>query len=697
MAAAASVPGPITADAPAASAMTFTGAQVNAQPFSRPAEALEIVPGLIITQHSGEGKANQYFLRGFQLDHGTDLALFLDGMPLNMRTHGHGQGYADLNFLMPELLNTLEVKKGPYYADEGDFASAGTIRMTYVDRLPKSLFSVTAGSFDYKRLFGAKSFSLGPGDLLMAAEGAVYNGPWVRPDEMRKINAVAKWTEGTRDNGFTVTGMAYANRWYSTDQVPQRAIDIGLIPRNGTLDPSDGGNTSRFSLSARWAQSDATTATKVEAYVVHSSLNLFNDFTYNLGQPDIGDQFRQFDRRTLAGVDARHAIRYDLSGIPTETRFGVQTRYDGIRVGLENTFARLPYLTVRNDFVAEGSVGAWTDTTFRWTPWLRTTIGGRVDTYVARVNGVPDIAYVQPVAWLNSGTSRATLFSPKAGVVFGPFAETELFLNAGRGFHSNDARGTTALFDPNDGSPVQRAPLLVKSQGAEIGLRTRIVPGLVSSASLFMLDFDSENQFEGDTGGTVPGRASRRVGVEWSNHFQPVSWLRADVDVAMTRARSRGYDFAQVQPWIDLAGFPQAQIGSAPGNFIPEAPQFILSAGLELGEATGWFGGVKYRYLGARPLTEDGAFRSTPTGLLNARAGYRFENGLKLQLDAFNVLNTRADQITYAYGSFIKTDALFASCLAGGAPSAVCANGVMDRVLHPVEPLAVRVMLAGVF
>ena len=238
----------------AASVKTFTGAQVNAVPFLRPGEALEVVPGLVVSQHSGEGKANQYNLRGFQLDHGTDLALWLDGMPLNMRTHGHGQGYADANFLIPELLASVLVRKGPYFADEGDFSSAGSVRMQYIDKLDQGLFSATAGSFGYGRLLSIKSYDVNGGSLLTALETSIYNGPWTRPDELRKINGVMRWTRGTQDDGVSITGMAYANRWYSTDQIPERAIQEGFLPLWGNIDRTDGGDTTRFSLSGRWSQ-----------------------------------------------------------------------------------------------------------------------------------------------------------------------------------------------------------------------------------------------------------------------------------------------------------------------------------------------------------------------------------------------------------------------------------------------------------
>jgi outer membrane receptor protein involved in Fe transport len=287
-------------------------------------------------------------------------------------------------------------------------------------------------------------------------------------------------------------------------------------------------------------------------------------------------------------------------------------------------------------------------------------------------------------------------------LVIGPFARTELFLNAGEGFHSNDARGVTIKESPSDGSPVDSSPFLVKTKGAEIGLRTKLVPGLTSSVAFFMLDSASEILFVGDAGDTEASRPSRRVGFEWTNDYKPTSWLSLEADLAMTRARFRGSNADQAAAYAELDGYPASQIGNAPGNFIPGAPNMIASAGIRLGDATGWFGALRYRYFGPRPLTEDAAFISPATGLLNGQVGYRFDNGWRIQLDAFNMLDSKSDQITYAYGSLLKTDSLFAMCFpaGGGAPTAsaaVCQTGIMDRVLHPVEPLALRVTVAGRF
>lgn len=484
--------------------------------------------------------------------------------------------------------------------------------------------------------------------------------------------------------------MAYANTWNSTDQVPQRAIKSGLLDRFGSEDPSDGGNTNRFALSGRVAQSDDAGSWKANAYVVKSQLDLFNNFTYFLNDPVFGDQFHQHDDRLMAGANISRTLNGSFTGLPMQTTFGLQSRYDAIDLALSNTFQRSFLSGIRSDKVGEGSVGVYAENTVHWSDWLRTTVGWRGEYYVADVTSLFNSS--------NSGHVDASLGSPKFRMVLGPFNQTEFFIGAGYGMHSNDARGATTTEDPSDpATRLSPSPLLVRTRGAEIGVRTRIIPGLDFSFSVFILDQDSEILFSGDAGDTSATRASRRYGFEWTNHYRAQSWIDIGADLAMTHARFRGYDSDQAQAYASLGGYPAAQIGNAPGNYIPNAPTMVASAGIALGEKTGWFGTLRWRYLASSPLTEDNAFRSSATSVFNARLGYRIDNGWRIQLDVLNLFNSKANQITYAYGSLLKTDTLTNLCNGGTAPSAVCQNGVMDYVLHPVEPLTFRVTVAGAF
>ena len=637
----------------AASAGIISGAQLNSRPVTRPGEVLESVPGLIVTQHSGEGKANQFFLRGFNLDHGTDIALHVDGMPVNMRTHAHGQGYADLNFLIPELVGAVEFHKGPYFVRDGDFASAGSVRIDYLDKLDRNVALTTLGSFGYKRGLSAASVPLGAGNLLVAGEAQTYDGPWVVPDALRKLNGVARYSQGTATDGFSVTGMAYWAKWNATNQIPERAVAEGIIGRYGTLDPTDGGETGRFSLSGRWSQSDAGGITRASAYVIRYQMNLWNNFTYFLNDPVNGDQFRQRDARVLGGGEISRVFQGDLLGLPMENEIGLQTRTDDIRVGLFNTTARQYRSTVLDDRVLEASAAFYYENRVRWTDWLRTSVGFRADGYSA------DVRSDTPA---NSGRARDGIVTPKLGAVLRPWLDTEIYVNYGGGFHSNDVRGVTATVDP--ASPlfnISRSPFLVPSTGYEVGIRNRSIAGLETSLALFRLDFASENLFQGDTGTTEPSRPTRRFGIEWSNHYAVTPWLRLEGDLTITNAR-----FSDRDPV---------------GQRVPEAPTTIASAGVTFGEGRGWFGSLRFRYFGSRPLIEDNSVRSKPTALLNGRLGYAFDNGVSLALDVLNLTNAKADQITYFYESRLPGEAA----------------AVADRHFHPVEPTALRLTLAGRF
>ncbi|MDX2204550.1 MAG: TonB-dependent receptor [Hyphomicrobiaceae bacterium] len=623
-----------------------------AQPLFRTGEVLEAVPGLVVTQHSGEGKANQYFLRGFNLDHGTDLALTFDGMPVNMRTHGHGQGYADTSFIIPELLLGLAYRKGPYYASEGDFASAGAIHLDAPDRLAGHFAQIELGSFGHRRAVAAASTPVGnTANLIVAGEIVRFDGPWDRPDDLRKLNGLFRYANGSRDDGFALTAMAYSGQWYATDQIPQRAVDQGLVGRYGTLDPTDGGASSRYSVSGRWAQTDKASATRVNVYAIKSDLALYNNFTYVLDDPVRGDQFKQVDTRVILGGAASRTYLGSLGGMRSEITLGSQARYDSIGVGLFKTAERTVLSTVRDDRVEELSIGVYGAHALRWSPWLRTTVGARADLYQANVAST---------LAANSGADAQGLVSPKLGLVLGPWSRTEIYLNAGTGFHSNDARGTATTVDPASGSPVDRAPFLVRSKGAEIGVRTSPRPGAMSTLSAFVLDFESEIVFVGDAGTTQASRPSRRIGVEYTLRTPLTSWLMLDLEAASTRAR-----FTTDDP-------------GAPGRHIPGATEGVVSAGVSFANLWGgWFGGAKVRYFGPRPLVEDNSVRSGARAPVSARLGYAFADGLTVRLDAFNILNERSSQIDYSY----------ASRLAGEA-------GAVDDVhFHPTEPRSFRLVL----
>ena len=612
--------------AQSASQGVVTAAELAVRPVYRTGELLESVPGLIVTQHSGEGKANQYFLRGFNLDHGTDLAITIDGMPVNMRTHGHGQGYADTNFIIPEIVRGLAFRKGPYFASEGDFASAGAIHLDVFDRPTPSFAKVEVGEFGHRRAVAASSASVGvDGTVMVAGEVARFDGPWEEPDDVHRLNGVVRYSNGSYANGFALTAMAYSGRWHSTDQIPLYAVESGDLDRFGAIDPTDGGTSHRYSLSGRWHATDTDSATRINAYLMKSDLALFNNFTYFLVNDTDGDQFQQTDDRVLAGGSASKTYFSTLAGgMRSETTVGFDARYDDIDVGLFNTKERQRLSRVREDSVKEASAGVFVEATLRWTDWLRTTVGLRGDLFHV------DVASDREE---NSGDGTDSILSPKAGLVLGPWANTELYLSAGTGFHSNDARGTVTTIDPVfPHAAVDPAPLLVRSEGAEVGLRTQPTRAVTSTLSAFVLDFDSEILFVGDAGTTEASRPSRRVGAELTLQAELLPWLFLDLDAAYTRARFKDH--------------------SPDGRRIPGAIEGVVTAGLSFRDVWGgFFGGINVRYFGPRPLVEDNSVRSESSTPVSARLGYRFGDGLIVQVDAYNLFDETASQIDYFYES----------------------------------------------
>jgi hypothetical protein len=642
----------------AASAGSFTHQLVEDRPLLRPGEVLELVPGLIITQHSGAGKANQYYLRGFNLDHGIDFQTNLDGVPLNLRTHAHGQGYTDLNFVIPELVSRVDYWKGPYDASHGDFASAGGADLHYSEALPSNVLDLTGGTYGYGRALLAGSPGLLGGHLLYAGELMYEDGPWVRPDAYRRWNGVLRYTHAVGDGKLSVTAMGYAGHWNATDQIPEAAVRDGLIDRFGGIDKTTGGSSHRYSLSAGLEQDLGPGRFQASAYAVKYDLDLFSNFTFFLRDEVHGDQFEQADDRWYYGASASWRLVGQVGGMPAEARLGGEARQDRIRpVGLYYTEARRRLATVRQDDVDETSGGLYAEVGLRPLPWLRALAGLRWDEYGFRVRSIDP---------LNSGDATAGRASPKASLVFGPWAETELFLNGGFGFHSNDARGVTTTVDPVSKRAVDPVTPLVQTRGAEVGVRSELVPGVQTSLALWLLDLDSELLFTGDAGTTEPSRPSRRQGVEWSARWQPIRWLLFDLDVALSRAR-----FTQPAPQ-----------GDPPGDFIPGSIESAVSGGIALHQLGPWSASVFLRYFGPRPLIEDDTHRSSASTLVNAQASYRVAKPLLLTVDVFNVFDAQVDDIAYWYTSRISPD------------PAVKASD--DVHFHPAEKRSVR-LTASVF
>lgn len=644
-----------TADS--ASEGTADRASLQARPKLRPGDIVEAVPGVVATQHSSDGKANQYFLRGFNLDHGTDFAMTVDGMPVNMPSHGHGQGFSDLNFLIPELVSGVRYRKGPYFPDGGDFSLAGSASIDYVSSLEDPFAEVTLGAHNYRHILVAGSRTVQDQTWLGALEAGSNNGPWDRPEDLRKVNALVRFSSGSPTRGLTISGMAYQSRWNSTDQIPQRLINSGVISRFGTLDPSNGGNTQRLSLSGKWFDNGPNTKTQLSAYVIDYRFNLFSNFTYALNNSINGDQFQQTDQRHVFGAQASHNVVNQLLGWDGLASFGAQWRGDRIgEVGLFKTEARERLSTVRNDVVSQDLFSVYGQQLLNFSERWRAYLGVRGDTLQYDVQGREMI-----FGAANSGAGQSSLVSPKAGLALTLTPSAEVYLNGGVGMHSNDVRGATITLDPQTGLPADKVPALVKGTGFEVGWRFKPNENLSVTTAIWKLNLDSELVYVGDAGTTQPGRASTRHGVETTLRWRLNPRWRFELDGAFSRASFTGDSPA------------------GEGNHVANAAEQVLASGVTYTEGP-WTSSLRGRYMGPRALDTLNSVRSSATTVLNLGVRYAVNKQLSLGVDIFNLTGKNANDIEYFY----------ASCTTAEARSGRCGSGIADRHVHPMESRTVR-------
>ena len=625
-------------------------AQMGNRVVARPGELLEVMPGLIVSQHSGDGKANQYFLRGFNLDHGLDIKLTLDGMPINQRSHAHGQGWADLNPLIPELISSIHYRKGPYYAADGDFANAGSAAIYTTDGLDRGIASIGLGQHGHARTLLANSPVFMNGKLLYALELSHHDGPWINPDNYRKLNGLLRYSEGSQANGFSLTAMAYSGRWNSTDQIPQNEYRAGLISRWDTMDKTSGAQARRYSVSGEWRQTDAGGSTLLQAYLIHNYLDLYSNFEYS---PD--SQFNQRDSRVTSGINLSRSWPMHGLGKEASNTVGVQLQNDSISNLLDATTARVPNglcllkdLNCRSDRIMQSSAGFWAENHVHWNDWFRTVAGLRGDAMRFANRGRSDAA--------NTDTVNDFIASPKLSLVFGPWSKTEYYYSAGNGFHSNDARGVTI-------NPVGnvRSNGLVRTFGQELGVRTEAIDGVQTTLALFQLDSASEIVYIGDEGRTEDsGRRSRRVGIEFNNYIKANRWLTLDADYAYARARFR--DPGGDGPYIEGAVEGVASVAAIVDNGGPVS------------------GSLQMRHFGPRPLREDNSVRSDGTTTLNGRLSYRIDERSAVELLGFNLLDSQHSAIDYYNEGY--------SFNRGG----VNLSNQPGRVFHPIEPRNFRVV-----
>ncbi len=631
--------------------------EIALTPAYRVGQLLETVPGLQVTSHSGEGKANQYLMRGYNLDHGTDLAVFVDGMPVNELTHAHGEGYTDLNFMIPELATNIKYTKGPYYADEGDFASVGSIRIGYLNRIDDQL-KVTGGTLGYQRVFTAGTTDLGGGSLLGALELQHYDGPWVNPDDQRKVNAVLRYHSGDALDGFSLTGMYYHGLWNSTTDQPSRAVAAGTIGAFGSLDPTDGGQAQRVNLTAQADRSIAGGHLHANAYVFSNQLTLWNDFTHYLNDPVNGDQEAQHEDRIAVGGELNFEHDASFFGVQNSVLAGTTVRNDYNDVSRYPTRDRMaitpgeqPLGFSEADKVRLSNLAGYVQASTHWNDWFRSVLGLRVDRIYGSDTGT------------NPGSASAHLLQPKGSLIFRPVERTEIYLSGGRGFHSNDLRGVTSA----DAGGQGQATLIARQTGYEAGIRQQFTPSLTATLALYTLHAESETTYDPDAGVDSAGPGSRRRGLEVNVTYQALRWLEFYASYSVNHARF-------TTPYDDGTGHI--------GFFLPNAPTATGSFNVYVKNLGDWSGGLGYRYLSGFPLSSDDVIKGRGYGEWNADANYVIGQGWSAGLGIYNMLDKHADAAEFWYVDRLQGEA---------------AAGVADVHVHPLEPRSARLTITKAF
>jgi len=642
--------------ASSASDGAISATELAARPVLRSADLLEAVPGVAMTQHSTGGHAPLILLRGYNLDHGTDFATSLEGVPLNLPSHAHAQGYTDLNFLISELIDRLGFEKGPYAASVGDFGSAGSTRIEMKRTIGAPFAVFETGSFSQVRAMSAGGMRVAGGDLLAAVDVSHTDGPSERPDNFKRGRGMLRYSRGTHANGWTASFFGYGSSWFGSDGYPQRAFTQGWISRYGTLDKSDGGGSGRYlgTIDRRW--SGTSTLTTAGAFTQYYDLDLYSNLTFSTVDAVRGDQIHQRDRRVTTGAQTSHTRNLAVLGTAGEFAVGVQTRYDRGRNFLFNTVARVPtdkhddqgnvYPAVAYDIsIDEVQVGPYAELRLPIVRWLRATGGLRVDAFAFQAG--------------NRGASRVdvraqAVLSPKVSVAVGPWLSTEIYANVGRGFHSNHAAGVV----------LEGATPIVRTLGAEVGVRSAAVSNLQTSIAFWGIDSESELVYVPEAGFTEPSRPGRRYGVEWLNFWRVRPWFTVDADLAFSQARYT----------TDPDGT---------GTRIPDAVAGVYSLGATVSDRGGWGGSLRGRYLGSRALVEDGSVTSPASFVLNAQLGKAIGQRWQMVFEGFNLLNRRFDDIVYYYPTRLRDP----------RTGAIEAEERSDFVTHPAEPRSVRVRL----
>lgn len=623
-------------DAPlqATSSLNLSGTSLRRRPYFNAGDLLNGAPGFYVVQHGGGGKAQQYFLRGFDADHGTDVALFVDDVPVNMPTHGHGQGYSDLNWIIPELVETIEVRKGPFFAEFGDHAVAGSVNYRLRTDLPQSFVTGSVGMFDTYRAVAAARFRSGSNTPLFAAEVYRTNGPFTEGERYRRVSLVSRGSESVAGGKLTWTAQTFLSAWRAAGQIPLRAVRAGTISRFGAIDPNEGGNSQRHSLALDYrSRTSPDSEVHLTAWIARNRLNLYSNFGLFAGDRIDGDMVRQVDDRVYTGMRAAWVLERQLGGLRVLTRMGTQARYDMSKPSVAHAPRRMVQSTLTSSTVDEVAAGLFGELDLRWSHWLRAVAGVRYDAVMVQVQDrMRDEGAAE-----RSGERFADIVSPKLSLIFHAHEWLDLYANFGSGYHSNDARGMVLR-----GS--SRVDPFARALAYELGARLMQGRRWQLSWSGYLLDLASETVFVGDDGSTEPRGKTRRLGTELNAALQLLPWLKWDGSLSYSRAA-----------FVDNAGNADA---------VALAPRWLLQSGIEAEHTTGVAGRVSLLWVGDRPATEDGALTAEGFVRLDATLEYR-QPWYGLQLAVQNLTDASYRSAQFASVTRLQNESGEGSCPSG--------------------------------
>jgi len=574
---------------------TITRLDLNVTPVNSSQEVLRKVPGLFIGQHAGGGKAEQIFLRGFDVDHGTDVAIGVDGMPVNMVSHAHGQGYSDLHFVIPETVNKIDFGKGAYYASEGDFNTAGYVNFKTKDYIDESSVSLSLGQFNTLRTVGLFDLlgNTKNQNAYMAMEYIATDGPFDSPQNFNRLNLFGKYVMYSPENDkLTLTASHFTSRWDASGQIPQREVDNGNITRFGAIDDTEGGETSRTNLNLTYDKYIThNTTLKANAYYSQYAFELYSNFTFFLEDPVNGDQIKQKEDRQIFGANAALNYTSFLGSTELNLTSGFGLRHDIINdVELSRTLNRTTTLeNIQLGDINQTNIDAFVKADFEFGKF-RIAPALRLDYFKFMYNDALQTNY-------ETKSETKTIVSPKLNFYYNAKDNLQLYLKSGLGFHSNDARLVVA----NNGKDI-----LPRSYGTDLGTIWKPFPKLVVNSALWYLFLEQEFVYVGDAGIVEPSGKTRRYGLDLGLRYQINDWLFLDSDATYTHARS-----------IDE---PEGE------DYIPLAPDFTFTGGLSIDDLNGFSGGLRFRYLNDRPANEDNSIVAEGYTVADFNLNYRMKN-----------------------------------------------------------------------